>query len=181
MLGGVRVSAVLGVVGYHCHRDCGYLYHYHWGKMSLRDPEHLSLSPILNRFPPRLLPLPSVQLVVQDFSQQRLRLRFHTGRRADLELCPSPAAQGLFLCLALMAHMLRVPGLHNTPAEGAMPTHEACSAAAAQVEDNPPGMALPKNEASATAEMDEASPASSTSELRPDIGCPPGWQELVIL
>lgn len=52
-----------------------------------------------------------------------------------------------------------------------MAKHKALSADAAQVEEKPPGTALPKNEASPPAEMDEA---SSTPEVRPDTGRPPG-------
>uniref|UniRef100_A0A8B9STP7 Golgi associated RAB2 interactor protein-like Rab2B-binding domain-containing protein n=1 Tax=Anas platyrhynchos TaxID=8839 RepID=A0A8B9STP7_ANAPL len=57
----------------------------------------------------RLLPLQCVNLAVQELSEERLQLCFHTGRRVFLQLCPGPGVQGLFLCWAMLAGVLHAP------------------------------------------------------------------------
>ncbi|XP_066844217.1 Golgi-associated RAB2 interactor protein 6-like isoform X1 [Anser cygnoides] len=106
----------------------------------------------------RLLPLRCVNLAVHDFSEKRLALCFHTGRRVYLQLCPGPASEGFFLCWALLAHMLytpRAPGLLNTCAEEASSTSEV-------EEEDARTRILSTDKASPSSETDETSPAAST-------------------
>uniref|UniRef100_U3IL61 Golgi associated RAB2 interactor protein-like Rab2B-binding domain-containing protein n=1 Tax=Anas platyrhynchos platyrhynchos TaxID=8840 RepID=U3IL61_ANAPP len=119
-----------------------------------------------------LLPLQCVNLAVQELSEERLQLCFHTGRRVFLQLCPGPGVQGLFLCWAMLAgvlHAPRAPPLLNTHAEGAMPMEGASSTSEIE-EDTRAGIVLPTDQESSSAEMDETSPAASTPEVRSDTG-----------
>lgn len=122
----------------------------------------------VTRFSSRLLPLRCVNLAVHDFSEKRLALCFHTGRRVYLQLCPGPASEGFFLCWALLAHMLytpRAPGLLNTCAEEASSTSEV-------EEEDARTRILSTDKASPSSETDETSPAASTPEVRSDTGGP---------
>ncbi|XP_068523151.1 Golgi-associated RAB2 interactor protein 6-like [Anas acuta] len=121
----------------------------------------------------RLLPLRCVNLAVQELSEERLQLCFHTGRRVFLQLCPGPGVQGLFLCWAMLAgvlHSPRAPPLLNTHAEGAMPMEGASSTSEIE-EDTRAGIVLPTDQESSSAEMDETSPAASTPEVIPEQTC----------
>lgn len=135
-------------------------------------PLELGGSTPVTRFSSRLLPLQCVNLAVQELSEERLQLCFHTGRRVFLQLCPGPGVQGLFLCWAMLAgvlHAPRAPPLLNTHAEGAMPMEGASSTSEIE-EDTRAGIVLPTDQESSSAEMDETSPAASTPEVRSDTG-----------
>lgn len=65
---------------------------------------------VLTGFPHRLLPLQCVKLAVYGRLQHCLRLRFPTGRKVYLQLCPGPRAEELFLHWAALVTVLPVPG-----------------------------------------------------------------------
>ncbi|XP_040397835.1 protein FAM71A-like [Cygnus olor] len=128
----------------------------------------------VTRFSSRLLPLWCINLAVQDFSEERLWLCFHTGHRIYLQLSPGPGSEGLFLCWALLAHMLHMPralSLLNTRSEGAMPIEEASSTSEVEEEDMTTGIVLPMDKASPSAEIDKTSSAASTPEVIPEQTC----------
>lgn len=144
--------------------------------MSAAVPCPLALggSTPVTRFSSRLLPLRCVNLAVQELSEERLQLCFHTGHRVFLQLCPGPGAQGLFLCWAMLAgvlHAPRAPPLLNTPAEGAMPTEGASSTSEIEEEDMRAGIVLPTDQESSSAETDKTSLATSTPEVIPEQTC----------
>uniref|UniRef100_A0A8V0XSL3 Golgi associated RAB2 interactor protein-like Rab2B-binding domain-containing protein n=1 Tax=Gallus gallus TaxID=9031 RepID=A0A8V0XSL3_CHICK len=92
---------------------------------------------VLTGFPHRLLPLQCVKLAVYGRLQHCLRLRFPTGRKVYLQLCPGPRAEELFLHWAALVTVLPVPGepsIHPTPAGEPVPGGEACSTGVTQPE-----------------------------------------------
>eukprot|EP00076_Gallus_gallus_P035188 XP_025000726.1 protein FAM71B-like isoform X2 [Gallus gallus] len=134
----------------------------------------------------RLLPLQCVKLAVYGRLQHCLRLRFPTGRKVYLQLCPGPRAEELFLHWAALVTVLPVPGepsIHPTPAGEPVPGGEACSTGVtqpeveAEVEVKVPATDPSMGKIGTTGEiagMDEAPPASSTPEVRTDRGMSPG-------
>ncbi|XP_025000730.2 protein FAM71B-like isoform X2 [Gallus gallus] len=128
----------------------------------------------------RLLPLQCVKLAVYGRLQHCLRLRFPTGRKVYLQLCPGPRAEELFLHWAALVTVLPVPGepsIHPTPAGEPVPGGEACSTGVtqpeveAEVEVKVPATDLSMGKIGTTGEIagtDEAPPASSTPEDTPN-------------
>jgi len=141
---------------------------------------------VLTGFPHRLLPLQCVKLAVYGRLQHCLRLRFPTGRKVYLQLCPGPRAEELFLHWAALVTVLPVPGepsIHPTPAGEPVPGGEACSTGVtqpeveAEVEVKVPATDPSMGKIGTTGEIagtDEAPPASSTPEVRTDRGMSPG-------